>query len=334
MPSTAEERPMIRYEWSECGVTPLNYNLDGDPTTALFSIDVRGRVDASGARRANPDCEILVEFVLSSDDGEAYPSFLAAGELRDVIEQIENDQGISLDAPDCLKLIRRAITAGNVAVVDDPPTGYQLKMSAVDDGGTAVEIRLPPPPARSLFQADYRQQINASLHAWSAEDLEEGDEHFNSDLIEKLYVKLQRKMNARIAKADAAVAKMRRGAAALREAVRVYDASFDASVAPNQPKSSLRRQGSGLAGISPVKAAPPPSGRRWRTEAIATAEEMEGAVLDAERYAGGEAPPGTDEGTEGKNGEKNFAPAAPDEGTHVAKKTKRGLQLAADVNTN
>jgi len=34
--------------------------------------------------------------------------------------------------------------------------------------------------------------------------------------------------------------------------------------------------------------------------------------------------------------EKNFAPAAPDEGTgtHVAKKTKRGLQLAADVNTN
>jgi hypothetical protein len=141
-------------------------------------------------------------------------------------------------------------------------------------------------------------------------------------------------MHARSATAAAAVPTRRRGAAALREAVRVYDASFDASVAPNQPKSSLRRQGSGLAGISPVKAAPPPSGRRWRTEAIATAEEMEGAVLDAERYAGGEAPPGTDEGTEGKNGEKNFAPAAPDEGTHVAKKTKRGLQLAADVNTN
>ena len=144
---------MIRYEWSECGVTPLNYNLDGDPTTALFSIDVRGRVDASGARRANPDCEILVEFVLSSDDGEAYPSFLAAGELRDVIEQIENDQGISLDAPECLKLIRRAVSAGNVAVVrkdlesgDD--YGYFLEMSAMDDGGTAVKIRLPPGEVR------------------------------------------------------------------------------------------------------------------------------------------------------------------------------------------
>ena len=95
-------------------------------------------------------------------------------------------------------------------------------------------------------------------------------------------------MDAHIAKADAAVAKMRRGAAALREAVRVYDASFDASVAPNQPKSSLRRQGSGLAGISPVKAAPPPSGRRWRVEAIAAAEDMETAVVDAERYAAGE----------------------------------------------
>jgi hypothetical protein len=326
------------YEWSECGVTPRHGD---DDHTALFSIDVRGRVDASGARRANPEFGILVEFALSSDGNDGYAS-LAGFLLKDVIDQIENDQGISLDAPDCLKLIRRAITAGNVAVVDDPPTGYQLKMSAVDDGGTAVEIRLPPPPARSLFQADYRQQINASLHAWSAEDLEEGDEHFNSDLIEKLYVKLQRKMNARIAKADAAVAKMRRGAAALREAVRVYDASFDASVAPNQPKSSLRRQGSGLAGISPVKAAPPPSGRRWRVEAIAAAEDMETAVLDAERYAAGEVEwmeelreSRRERGEQKTKDEKN-TPDDADEGTgtHVAKKTKRGLQLAADVNTN
>lgn len=317
---------MIRYEWSECGVTPLNYNLDGDPTTALFSIDVRGRVDASGARRANPDCEILVEFVLSSDDGEAYPSFLAAGELRDVIEQIENDQGISLDAPDCLKLIRRAITAGNVAVVGkhlrdvrDGYSQYFLEMSAMDDGGTAVKIRLPPGEVR------------------------ERDEHSGArgNLLENGY-KLQTKMDAHIAKADAAVAKMRRGAAALREAVRVYDASFDASVAPNQPKSSLRRQGSGLAGISPVKAAPPPSGRRWRVEAIAAAEDMETAVLDAERYAAGEVEwmeelreSRRERGEQKTKDEKN-TPDDADEGTgtHVAKKTKRGLQLAADVNTN
>ena len=154
--------------------------------------------------------------------------------------------------------------------------------------------------------------------------------------------KLQTKMDAHIAKADAAVAKMRRGAAALREAVRVYDASFDASVAPNQPKSSLRRQGSGLAGISPVKAAPPPSGRRWRVEAIAAAEDMETAVLDAERYAAGEVEwmeelreSRRERGEQKTKDEKN-TPDDADEGTgtHVAKKTKRGLQLAADVNTN
>ena len=153
---------------------------------------------------------------------------------------------------------------------------------------------------------------------------------------------MQRKMNAHIAKADAAVAKMRRGAAALREAVRVYDASFDASVAPNQ--SSLRRQGSCLAGISPVKAAPPPSGRRWRVEAIAAAEEMESAVVDAERYAAGEVEwmeelreSRRERGEQKNKDEKNtFDGYAADEGTvtHVAKKTKRGLQLAADVNTN
>ena len=322
---------MIRYEWSECGVTPLNYNLDGDPTTALFSIDVRGRVDASGARRANPDCEILVEFVLSSDDGEAYPSFLAAGELRDVIEQIENDQGISLDAPECLKLIRRAVSAGNVAVVrkdlesgDD--YGYFLEMSAMDDGGTAVKIRLPPEVA------ERRGEVVA-----------ERERHRGTrNRLEGFGSKLQTKMDAHIAKADAAVAKMRRGAAALREAVRVYDASFDASVAPNQPKSSLRRQGSGLAGISPVKAAPPPSGRRWRVEAIAAAEDMETAVLDAERYAAGEVEwmeelrESRRERGEQKNKDEKNTPDDADEGTgtHVAKKTKRGLQLAADVNTN
>ena len=322
---------MIRYEWSECGVTPLNYNLDGDPTTALFSIDVRGRVDASGARRANPDCEILVEFVLSSDDGEAYPSFLAAGELRDVIEQIENDQGISLDAPECLKLIRRAVSAGNVAVVrkdlesgDD--YGYFLEMSAMDDGGTAVKIRLPPEVA------ERRGEVVA-----------ERERHRGTrNRLEGFGSKLQTKMDAHIAKADAAVAKMRRGAAALREAVRVYDASFDASVAPNQPKSSLRRQGSGLAGISPVKAAPPPSGRRWRVEAIAAAEDMETAVLDAERYAAGEVEwmeelrESRRKRGEQKNKDEKNTPDDADEGTgtHVAKKTKRGLQLAADVNTN
>ena len=310
------------YEWSECGVTPRHG--DDDPT-ALFSIDVRGRVDASGARRANPECGILVEFALSSDGNDGYAS-LAGFKVKDVIDQIENDQGISLDASEVLRLIRRAITAGNVAVVGkhlidvrDGYSQYFLEMSAMDDGGTAVKIRLPPGEVR------------------------ERDEHSGArgNLLENGY-KLQTKMDAHIAKADAAVAKMRRGAAALREAVRVYDASFDASVAPNQPKSSLRRQGSGLAGISPVKAAPPPSGRRWRVEAIAAAEEMEGAVVDAERYAAGEVEwmeelrQSRREQSEQKSKDEKNTPDDADEGTgtHVAKKTKRGLQLAADVNTN
>jgi hypothetical protein len=310
------------YEWSECGVTPRHGD---DDHTALFSIDVRGRVDASGARRANPEFGILVEFALSSDGNDGYAS-LAGFLLKDVIDQIENDQGISLDAPEVLRLIRRAITAGNVAVVGkhlrdvrDGYSQYFLEMSAMDDGGTAVKIRLPPGEVR------------------------ERDEHSGArgNLLENGY-KLQTKMDAHIAKADAAVAKMRRGAAALREAVRVYDASFDASVAPNQPKSSLRRQGSGLAGISPVKAAPPPSGRRWRVEAIAAAEDMETAVLDAERYAAGEVEwmeelreSRRERGEQKTKDEKN-TPDDADEGTgtHVAKKTKRGLQLAADVNTN
>ena len=317
------------YEWSECGVTPRHG--DDDPT-ALFSIDVRGRVDASGARRANPECGILVEFALSSDGNDGYAS-LAGFKVKDVIDQIENDQGISLDASEVLRLIRRAITAGNVAVVGkhlidvrDGYSQYFLEMSAMDDGGTAVKIRLPPEVA------ERRGEVVA-----------ERERHRGTrNRLEGFGSKLQTKMDAHIAKADAAVAKMRRGAAALREAVRVYDASFDASVAPNQPKSSLRRQGSGLAGISPVKAAPPPSGRRWRTEAIAAAEEMEGAVLDAERYAAGEVEwmeelrQSRREQSEQKSKDEKNTPDDADEGTgtHVAKKTKRGLQLAADVNTN
>jgi len=322
--TTAEDRPTVRYQWSECGVIP-QHGPHWHPA-AVFSIDVRGRVDASGARRANPRCEITTELALLCNNDGGY-AVLADCELKDVIDQIENDQGISLDASQCLRLIRRAVSAGNVAVVVEhlrsPYVGdsdeYFLEMSAIDDGGTTVKIRLPP-------EVTERQKEQRTTY-----NLPEG---FGS--------KLQTKMDAHIAKADAAVAKMRRGAAALREAVRVYDASFDASVAPNQPKSSLRRQGSGLAGISPVKAAPPPSGRRWRVEAIAAAEEMERAVLDAEMYAAGEVEwmeelrESRRERGEQKNKDEKNTPDDADEGTgtHVAKKTKRGLQLAADVNTN
>ena len=56
---------------------------------------------------------------------------------------------------------------------------------------------------------------------------------------------------ARAAKADAAFAKMRRGAAALREAVRMYDASFEQTSAAGG--SSVRPGRTGLAGISPSR---------------------------------------------------------------------------------
>ena len=83
---------------------------------------------------------MLVEFALSSDGNDGYAS-LAGFLLKDVIDQIENDQGISLDASEVLRLIRRAITAGNVAVVGkhlrdvrDGYSQYFLEMSAMDDG--------------------------------------------------------------------------------------------------------------------------------------------------------------------------------------------------------
>jgi hypothetical protein len=188
------------YEWSECGVTPRHG--DDDPT-ALFSIYVRGRVDASGARRANPEFGMLVEFALSSDGNDGYAS-LAGFLLKDVIDQIENDQGISLDASEVLRLIRRAITAGNVAVVGkhlrdvrDGYSQYFLEMSAMDDGGTAVKIRLPPEVA------ERRGEVVA-----------ERERHRGTrNRLEGFGSKLQTKMDAHIAKADAAVAKMRRGAA-------------------------------------------------------------------------------------------------------------------------
>ena len=67
---------------------------------------------------------------------------------------------------------------------------------------------------------------------------------------------------------------------------------------------------------------------------------METAVLDAKRYAAGEVEwmeelrESRRERGEQKNKDEKNTPDDADEGTHVAKKTKRGLQLAADVNTN
>ena len=63
-------------------------------------------------------------------------------------------------------------------------------------------------------------------------------------------------------------------------------------------------------------------------------------MVDAERYAAGEVEwmeelrESRRERGEQKNKDEKNTPDDADEGTHVAKKTKRGLQLAADVNTN
>ena len=96
----------------------------------------------------------------------------------------------------------------------------------------------------------------------------------------------RRGARARAAKADAAFAKMRRGAAALREAVRMYDASFEQTSAAGRG-SSVRPGRTGLAGISPVKTAPPSGGRRWKADALAIADDMEAAARDADAHAAG-----------------------------------------------
>ena len=68
--TTAEDRPTVRYQWSECGVIP-QHGPHWHPA-AVFSIDVRGRVDASGARRANPRCEITTELALLCNNDGGY----------------------------------------------------------------------------------------------------------------------------------------------------------------------------------------------------------------------------------------------------------------------
>ena len=136
---------------------------------------------------------------------------------------------------------------------------------------------------------------------------------------------------ARAAKADAAFAKMRRGAEALREAVRIYDASFEQTSAAGG--SSVRPR-TGLAGISPVKTAPPPGGRRWRTDALAIADEMDAAVRDADAHAAGTVEWTAIEANErgrGAGGATERGGVGGDERERAAKRAKRGLQLAADV---
>ena len=237
--------------------------------------------------------------------------------LEDVVEDVENDQGVSLDAGEFLRLARRAVVACDVRAARDPHETPKLMMSAVDDTGTSVTVRLPPSAARHpdllTGTVDLHRRICDAADA----------------------VRVAAK--ARAAKADAAFAKMRRGAAALREAVRMYDASFDASSAP--AGSSVRPR-TGLAGISPVKTAPPPGGRRWRADALAVADEMEAAAADAAAHAAGTVEwctvveanerRGGDE-TGGESERCSNDASGGDERERAAKRAKRGLQLAADV---
>ena len=64
--------------------------------------------------------------------------------LEDIIEDVESDQGVSLDAGEFLRLARRAVAAGDVRAARDPHDLPKLTISAVDDTGTSVTFRLPP----------------------------------------------------------------------------------------------------------------------------------------------------------------------------------------------
>lgn len=241
--------------------------------------------------------------------------------LEDIIEDVENDQGVSLDAGEFLRLARRAVAAGDVRAARDSHEAPKLTISAVDDTGTSVTFRVPPSTALGR-PFGFHQTMGVD----------------GLDGIRAAAAAIRDGARARAAKADAAFAKMRRGAAALREAVRMYDASFDASSAP--AGSSVRPR-TGLAGISPVKTAPPPGGRRWRADALAVADEMEAAAADAEAHAAGtvewctvveanERGGGDRAGGATERGGDGDASAA-DERERAAKRAKRGLQLAADV---
>ena len=113
--------------------------------------------------------------------------------LENIIEDVENDQGVSLDAGEFLRLARRAVAAGDVRAALDPHHRPTLTISAVDDTGTSVTFRLPP----TTVQRERR---------WIGEDGWDGTRAAAANIRDGA--------RARAAKADAAFAKMRRGAAA------------------------------------------------------------------------------------------------------------------------
>ncbi|ACO67908.1 predicted protein [Micromonas commoda] len=257
----------------------------------------------------------FVRALTPRDNSDHHRGYAWRCTLENIIEDVENDQGVSLDAGELLRLARRAVAACDVRAARDPHNLPKLTISAVDDTGTSVTVRLPPSTARHDLQTTIYLQDRFCV---AAADIRDG-------------------ARARAAKADAAFAKMRRGAAALREAVRIYDASFE------QTSAAGGQRRTGLAGISPVKTAPPSGGRRWRADALAAADEMEAAARDADAHAAGTAEwtseanergggggVGAGGGATGRGRVGDFAPGG-DERERAAKKAKRGLQLAADV---
>ncbi len=322
-----------RCRWRESGICDRVDTPEGTVcrSPVLFHLHVHraGKAERGESPWKVAPRDIVVDgFVRALTPSEGFP--MPFGQtwrctLEDIIEDVENDQGVSLDAGEFLRLARRAVAAGDVRAARDPHEAPKLTISAVDDTGTSVTFRVPPSTALGGPPFGFHPTMGVD----------------GLDGIRAAAFSIRDGARARAAKADAAFAKMRRGAAALREAVRMYDASFDASSAP--AGSSVRHR-TGLAGISPVKTAPPPGGRRWRADALAVADEMEAAAADAEAHAegtgegctvveanerGGAGGGGGGGGATERGGDGDASGA--DERERAAKRAKRGLQLAADV---
>ena len=320
-----------RCHWRESGICDRVDTPEGTPSSSpvLFHLHVHraGKAERGESPWKVAPRDIVVDGFVGAltprDNIDHDRGYAWRCTLEDVIEDVENDQGVSLDAGELLRLARRAVAAGDVRASRDPHHRPTLTISAVDDTGTSVTVRLPPSAARHpALRTGSGHFISRSVDA--------------RDGICAAAAAIRDGARARAAKADAAFAKMRRGAEALREAVRIYDASFEQTSAAGGIGSSVRPR-TGLAGISPVKTAPPPGGRRWRTDALAIADEMDAAVRDADAHAAGTVEWTAIEANErgrgggGAGGATERGGVGGDERERAAKRAKRGLQLAADV---
>ena len=285
------------YRWRQCGLAPSRETVAKADSPWEYVVTVRPVVEDDASKPWTLSADLYAVDVVLRHEAEG--SFADTMSMRELLDFLESDQGVSLTVREALALLRVGTRAANHPGASDRSAAWAPSRVAVErvaDGNLSpvspapsaaltVEVRALADESPLTFTMPCRRVV-----AFAADPGPEGSAR------RTLQPKLAADAKGAAARFGAAVAAReaealdaaRRCAEAARAAVSALEQHFGAEL-PHAAKESRKGVSQrSLAGGTPPRAAPPANVRKLKRDAADAAARVEALVAAAARRAAGE----------------------------------------------